>query len=75
MKTWNEKKEKEEPLLRLIKDSNGDIDLIVCDGEGVKIKGGTILSIRPDGTLFRAECINPKTGLALDSYGRIKLAK
>ncbi len=58
--------------LRLQKES-GSIWLIAVDERGVMVRGGNILRIKSDGSIYRVRGIDPDIGFDLDAEGRVKI--
>ncbi|MFA4972040.1 MAG: hypothetical protein WC683_05455 [bacterium] len=75
LKIWGEEKEeKKELYLRLVRDGN-DVMLIACNSSGSRQLSGNILAIKQNGVhpCWSAEdCLN-KYGIPTDDKGRIKI--
>ncbi len=65
------KEEEKEIYFKLEKDSDFDINLIVCDKNGKYVPAGIILCIQNNGTLSKCRNINTNLGLELDKNGII----
>lgn len=61
--------------LRLIKDDDGEVDLVVVDDGGAAVDGGYLLSITSDGTIAMYCDVSSDLGFSLDKQGHVKVTK
>jgi hypothetical protein len=63
--------EEKEIILSLVEGEDGAVTLAAVTKSGKRVLRGTILTIRPDGTMYRNRALSPNLGFKLDKEEKI----
>ncbi len=63
----------EKAVTLLLRKESGSIWLIAVDERGVMVRGGNILRIKSDGSIYRCRGVDPDIGFDLDVQGRLNI--